>query len=121
MVIKILEFRRDRPQVRVGFTPWALSPLEGEARVYSLVEVTNSGRRPVTIVALGLRYADGSSCYPGMRMYSGYMPATLNESESVCGFIRREDVRLENVVWAFAKTSDERVYKTPKYKHVQGR
>jgi len=118
-VIKLLEFRRDRARVRVSFTPWSLSPLEGEPRVYCLIGVVNAGRRPVTVQAIGLQYKDGTTCYPGLKMYSGYMPATLNETEEVCGFIRHEDVKVENVLWAFAKTSDGKRYRSPKYKHAR--
>jgi hypothetical protein len=118
VVIKVAEFRRDQPHLRVSLTPEALNTFEGQPRVHCVIEVVNVGRGPVTVQAIGLKYKDGRSHIPGMKMYSRSMPATLNEHQDVCAFIRREEINAESVLCAFADTNDGKRYKSPKYKHA---
>jgi hypothetical protein len=116
--LKFLEFWRDRTRLVVTFTPSAACVLEGHPRIYCTVGVVNAGRRPAKVNCIALQLKDGQTQIAGLKMYSGYMPATLNETEEVRAFFPREEVTLEKVSWAFAKTSDGKLHKSPMYKHA---
>ncbi len=117
--LRFWEFFRDRVRVEVLFHPYVATTIEGPPRMYSEVGVVNSGRRPVTIDALGVELIDGLKHFTMLCLPQ--LPITLTESKNVSGFIREGAVQLENVRRAIARTPGGRAYRSARYKHAKAR
>jgi hypothetical protein len=119
--IRVHEYIRDRrPHVQVSFEPKVLVPLFGATNLTECCEIraVNTGRVPATIAALVLQLCDGTTFNPlRLESYSRLdMPATLTQSQGLSAFLRRAEVPLEKVTWAFARATDGTIYKSKPFK-----
>lgn len=117
-VIRVREHFRDRPDVKVSFTPTVIGSLLGVMTECCEIRAVNTGRRPVTIAALALQLSDGCTFNPAkLECYSRHdLPATLTESQSLSAVLRKSEIDMQKVQWAFARDVDGKVYKSKRFK-----
>jgi len=81
-VWKIITDVRDRAKVRVSALYGRTHPMEAKQgapnQEYAVVEVANHGRRPLTVLAVGLTRADGTDVV----IESDKLPVLLGESQT---------------------------------------
>jgi len=113
--IKILEFLRDRPVVTVSLCLEARGPNDPRGP-YLVTTAVNKGRRPVTIEEIGVEYANGR-LHIAATFWPNHLrpPATLTESEQFKGFIAAAPLKVEDVRGGFARGSDDRLYRSPRW------
>lgn len=117
--VKVSEFLHDRKaHVRVTFEPEVIMPLLGNVSECCEIRAVNRGKKPVTIAALVLQLSDGCTFNPvRLECYSRHdLPATLMESEGLSAYLRKSEVPLEKVTWAFARATDGTIYRSKPFK-----
>lgn len=113
--IRTHEYWRDRKaQVKVYFETTVITPLLGVMSECCEIRAVNRGKRPITIAALALQLSDGRTLNPmHLDCYSRHdLPVTLTESQGLSAFLRKNEVDLDNVAWAFARANDGTIYKS---------
>ncbi len=107
-----------KPHVQVSFHPNVLTPVFGDWAECCQIHAVNVGSKPVTIEALALQLSDETTFNPvRLECYTRRdLPATLTESEAISAFLKREEVPMEKVMWAFARGTDKRIYKSERFK-----
>ena len=115
--VKIWEVYRDRAHARVNFAPYVVTMIRGPAAMYSEVRVCNTGRRRVTINAVGVELKNRNKHFAFLCLPP--LPITLDESQDVAGFILEGSVDLGEVRCGYARANDGRVYRSQKYRHKQ--
>jgi hypothetical protein len=113
--IRVHEYLYGRkPHMQVSFHPDVRTPIFGDWAECCEIHAVNIGNKPVAVEALALQLSDGSTLKP-MRLdcYTRRdSPALLMESEAISAFLKREEVPLEKIKWAFARATDGSIYKS---------
>jgi hypothetical protein len=111
-------FHGRRPHVQVSFHPNVITPIFGDWAECCEIHAVNVGSKPVTIEALALQLSDETTFNPArLECYTRRdLPATLTESEAISAFLKRDEVPMEKVMWAFARGTDRRIYKSERFK-----
>lgn len=111
-------FHGRKPHMQVSFHPNVLTPIFGSWAECCQIHAVNVGSKPTTIEALALQLSDGTTFNPvRLECYTRRdLPATLTESEAISAFLKREEVPMEKVMWAFARGTDKRIYKSERFK-----
>ena len=110
-----------KPHVQVSFHPNVLTPIFGNWAECCQIHAVNVGSKPVTIEALALQLSDETTFVPvRLECYTRRdLPATLTESEAISAFLKRVEVPMEKVMWAFARGTDRHIYKSERFKPEQ--
>jgi len=114
-IIRADEYLSNRkPRVKVSFNPTCVTAFLGGVTECCEIRAVNRGRKPVTIEALVLQLSDGGTFNPArLECYSRQdLPVTLTEGQGLSAFLRKDEIHMEKVTWAFARAVDGTIYKS---------